>query len=304
MKINKKIQRDFITGDSWLYYKIYSGTKISDIILTDIIKPVAEKLIADKIIDKWFFVRYKDPKHHLRVRFHFNKPDNLQKIIKQIFPYLKEFIEKDLIWKIQLDTYKREIERYGLSTMVLSEKLFFFDSKMIVDFLDLIEGEEGEELRWLFALRAIDSQLNSFRYSDEDKRDLLNRLKIGFRNEFEVSNLIGKQLNNKYRIEREKIDEFMKLSIKRNVEFKSVLNLLKNKEKSIEHIVCQIIDIIKVEELNVNLDDLNCSYIHMIMNRLFKSKNRIHEMVCYDFLYRYYNSMIARKINQKSYETN
>ena len=37
------------------------------------------------------------------------------------------------------------------------------------------------------------------------------------------------------------------------------------------------------------------SYIHMLINRLFKSKQRLHEMVIYDFLFRYYKSEIAKK---------
>ncbi len=32
----------------------------------------------------------------------------------------------------------------------------------------------------------------------------------------------------------------------------------------------------------------------MTMNRIFKSKQRVHEMVIYDFLYRYYSSNIAK----------
>jgi len=37
------------------------------------------------------------------------------------------------------------------------------------------------------------------------------------------------------------------------------------------------------------------SYSHMMVNRLFKSKQRLHEMVLYDFLHRYYKSEIARQ---------
>jgi len=61
-------QRTFIPGDAWVYYKIYTGAKTSDILLTEIIKPVAEKLIEQELIDQWFFIRYADPKHHIRVR--------------------------------------------------------------------------------------------------------------------------------------------------------------------------------------------------------------------------------------------
>lgn len=36
------------------------------------------------------------------------------------------------------------------------------------------------------------------------------------------------------------------------------------------------------------------SLLHMMMNRLFVSKNRLSEMVVYNFLMRYYKSKIAR----------
>ena len=43
------------------------------------------------------------------------------------------------------------------------------------------------------------------------------------------------------------------------------------------------------------LNNLMSSYIHMTMNRLFKSKQRIHEMVVYDILFRYYKSELAKQ---------
>ena len=41
------------------------------------------------------------------------------------------------------------------------------------------------------------------------------------------------------------------------------------------------------------------SMIHMTMNRWFRSKNRLHELVIYDFLSRYYISEIAKNKNIK-----
>ncbi len=148
--MTKNIQRNFILGDTWLYYKIYTGPKTSDSVLTGIIKPVAEQLIADNIIDKWFFIRYADPKHHIRVRFHYSQSENIAIIINSLSPYLRPLVEQDHIWKVQIDTYHREIERYGSNTMELSESLFYYDSKMIVDFIDMIEGAEGEEIHFFF----------------------------------------------------------------------------------------------------------------------------------------------------------
>ncbi len=297
---HKKAQRNYILGDSWLYYKIYTGHKTADVVLTEIVKPIVEKLMEEGVIDKWFFIRYADTRHHIRVRFHYSNTERVGEIINGLHPHLKQFMDQDLVWKIQLDTYQREIERYGEHTMELSEDFFYYDSKMIVDFLDMIEGEEGEMLRWLFSLRAIDSHLKNFGYSDDDKLRLLDRLKTGFGFEFGMSRPLKKQLDAKYREERKKIEEFMIFEVADKPDYAPILDRIDIKEKEVNPIASQILNYFKKGTMEIGLDDLMASYLHMHMNRLFKSKNRLHELVCYDFLHRYYKSMIARKKYQKS----
>lgn len=293
--MDNTVQRSFIIGDRWLYYKVYTGPKTADTVLKDVIKPITELLIQQNLIDKWFFIRYSDPKHHLRIRLHHTQEDNLGTIINTLHPYFKKLLNQDLIWKLQADTYLREIERYGHSTIELTESLFFHDSKMIVDFIDMIEGEHGEELRWLFSLRAIDSLLDCFNYSDKGKSQLLMRLSKGFLTEFGDSRHLRSQLGDKFRFERKKIDSFMTPSIDNNPDYEAVLKVLKVKEQSIKNIAQEILESKKNGNLSLELDDLMGSYIHMLMNRLFKSQGRKHELVCYDLLSRYYKSMIAKK---------
>jgi len=294
------IQRSFIIGDSWLYYKLYTGPKTSDLILTEIINPVAKQLLDAGFIDHWFFIRYADPKHHIRVRFHYSDPSNVAQIINSFHAPFKEYIEQDLLWKVQLDTYQRELERYGTNTMELSEKLFFHDSKMITDFIDLIEGDEGEEIRWLFGIRAIENLLTSFQYSDEDKLELMDSLKTGFGNEFGMSRPLKKQLDAKYRNARGKISDFMVFTKEENPDFAPILDIYDTTIANIKDTTQEVLKHHKDGTLQMELDNLMGSYIHMLMNRLFKSNNRLHEMVCYDFLYRYYKSEWAKKKYQKT----
>ena len=151
------LKRTFIVGDEWLYYKFYTGPKTADVILTEMIKPITEEMLSHKVIDHWFFIRYADPHLHTRIRFHVSDPAKLAPIISMIRHLSTPYFEKNLVWKIQLDTYQREVERYGFNSMDLSELWFFYDSKMIVDMLALIEGDEGERIRWLFGVRAVDT---------------------------------------------------------------------------------------------------------------------------------------------------
>ena len=62
------MKKTFVVGDKWLYYKIYCGVTTADTILLKVIKPLTEELLALKKIKKWFFIRYSDPKPHLRFR--------------------------------------------------------------------------------------------------------------------------------------------------------------------------------------------------------------------------------------------
>ncbi len=288
------VQRSFIIGSKWLYYKIYTGAKASDVILTDILLPLVERFETENWIAKWFFIRYADPKHHLRVRFLLNDYSSLPRVMEAFYEKLQPYVENDIVWKIQLDTYHRELERYGQHTMELSESLFNCDSWAIVRFLDLIEGDEGEQLRWLYGLRAMDNLLNTFSYMLEEKLQIMEDLKIGFSREFNMSRPLKKQLDEKYRKERAQIEHFMVFTAEEEPNYEPILVIMKKVNADIQPIATAILAIEKNDELQISKNNLMGSYIHMLMNRLFKSKNRLNEMVCYDFLYRYYRTLIAK----------
>ena len=289
------MERSFIIGSDWLYYKIYTGTKATDSILTKVVLPLIEQFHSLNWIEKWFFIRYSDPSHHIRLRFLLTEKNMIPKILEKLYLSLYSFIEQDIVWKVQLDTYNRELERYGENTIELSESMFFHDSWATIQFLNLIEGEEGEQLRWLFGLRSTDYLLNAFEYTIEEKLSLLEGLKVGFGKEFNMSRPLKKQLDAKYRSERKRIEYFMSFSSKDENEYHPILEILENSYLSIRPIALELLQIEKENLLQISKSNLIESYIHMIMVRLFKSKNRMNEMVCYDFLYRFYRTQLAKK---------
>lgn len=290
-----KIQRDFILGGEWLYYKIYTGTKTADLILTEVVKSVTEELLEKNLIDQWFFIRYGDPDNHIRIRFHCHNLNNVGLVISALHPLLNECTQDDLIWKVQADTYQRELERYGEHTMLEAEKYFFYDSKMIVDFLSLVEGSEGEELRWLFGIRAIDTLLEDFEYTADQKTDLLERMKTGFSAEFKVDKPTRLQMDKKFRAEYDKIKWILTLNTTHAPDYKPILDLLEQKSAA----VIPICACIKSQVSEDRLDGMVSSYIHMLMNRLFRSKNRQHELVLYYLLYKTYKVEEGRRKHVK-----
>jgi thiopeptide-type bacteriocin biosynthesis protein len=288
-------KRTFMLGDEWLYYKFYTGPKTADVVLTEIIKPAAEEFLSGNVIDYWFFIRYGDPKNHTRVRFHVPNPMNIGVIITALRERVAPYIEQSLIWKVQVDTYEQEVERYGIDSIELAEKLFFHDSKMMVDMLSLIEGDEGERIRWLFGLRAVDSFLDDFGFNMEQKYELVTKLRENFGAEFGLNHGLKEQLESKFRKERAQINETMDRATDDVSEMYPLFKMIEQRSAGFQPIVKNILELKEQNRLLVEFNDLLWSYSHMMVNRLFKSRQRLHELVLYDFLHRYYKSEIARR---------
>lgn len=293
--MNNLIQRSFIVGDNWLYYKVYAGNRTSDMILLKIIKPLTQSLCDKGIVDKWFFIRYADPKPHLRIRFHCPESENIGVVISELLPFFKELINQDLVWRIQIDTYNRELERYGENTILISETIFFYDSILIICLLENIN--QDEELRWQFSLKIIDNMLNNFKFSIDEKVIFMELLKTGFAKEFGSNKGLNKQIDSKYRKFKHTIQEILSDDISEPNEYSEINNLFVDFNINISSHIDILLDLNKSNLLMININSLLSSYIHMSMVRLFKSNNRMHEMIVYDFLYRYYKSLKARSIN-------
>lgn len=288
MKQNK-VQREFIIGDNWLYYKIYSGEKTSDSILQDVILPITEDLLKKGIIKKWFFIRYQDPNHHIRLRLFCNDKSNIGNVINTFQPIFNDYIKDGLIWNIQTDTYKRELERYGNDAIEICETFFFKESQIIVEFLKKNNGIEGEELRWLFGLKLLDKILESFNLSFHEKFYLMEKIKGSFDAEFGMNKFLKQQIDHKFRLNKNNIISFIEENAENDYE--ELINIY---TRNISSIISELLILKSSNKLEVDFNNLIFSFLHMCANRLFKSKNRKHEMVMYNFLHRYYRLVAGR----------
>jgi thiopeptide-type bacteriocin biosynthesis protein len=294
--MKEKVQRDFILGDEWFYVKIYTGVKTADTILLEVIDPLVKELLKENIIDKWFFIRYSDPDFHLRVRFHLTNNSALSSIIIKLNTAIKPFIENNLVNSLQADTYSRELERYGNHAINEAEDVFFYDSNMTLEMLKLIEGDEGEQYRWHFGCMAVDSLLSDFNYSEQEKLNLMERFQHGFGQEFGMNNHLKVQLDKKFREERGLMRTYL---LKVNDFYQPFYDILDKKSSVSNKVIKRIISLHQNNNLEQDLNNLLGSYIHMLLNRIFKSKQRLNEMVIYSLLFRFYRSEIARQKNEK-----
>lgn len=288
----KKIRRTFAPGSEWVYIKIYAGNRTLENILFKEISQIVLKLKKDQLILKWFFIRYADPDYHIRIRF-LLKDTKLGFSLISVFNKKLDFlITNNIIHKIQLDTYNRELERYTSALINEAESLFFIDSECVLKIIIKLNVCQLENYRWMIALKLIDGLLSDFSFNLELKQKFITNLSQSFKMEFGFNQHNSKQLNAKYRENKSVVESVMNSHVECD-HFVKLCREIKLRSISLKPVVSQIQ--IKSKGNKIDLENLLSSYVHMMLNRLFASKNRLHELVLYDFLKRYYTSEIAKK---------
>lgn len=289
------VKKHFTLGTEWVYYKLYCGHKTADTVLQNLIQPLVHQLTEKNIIDSFFFIRYNDPHFHLRIRFHVTDVNKLGVLLEAVQQHLDPFLTERLVWNIQSDTYKRELNRYGHHTIAESEMLFFYDSKAVLQFLELTEGDDREQLRWQWTFRAIDEWLNAFNYTTAKKLALMEQMKNSYHAEFNSNKFLKEFLGNKYRTHKSAIEQVMDYSINESNGLFPLINVLKEKTAAMRTVITALSQ--KEDILNAGpaAAEIMPSYVHMLVNRIVTSSPREHELIIYDLLHCFYKSKVARE---------
>jgi thiopeptide-type bacteriocin biosynthesis protein len=141
-------------GTDWLYLKLYGARRRQTELIAEHVLPFAEASVAGGLADSWFYLRYGDPRPHLRLRFH-GEPASLLKLLGGTAPWAARLREEGLIQHLAVDTYEREVERYGgAALMPAAERVFAADSRLCAGWLAL--RQEGPPVVALAALGLLD----------------------------------------------------------------------------------------------------------------------------------------------------
>ncbi|MEO6523841.1 MAG: thiopeptide-type bacteriocin biosynthesis protein [Mucilaginibacter sp.] len=279
------MRRKFLLGDEWIYYKIYSGPNKLEEFLIDIILPMANSLYGSKKIKKFFFTRYIDESHHLRIRFLVTDLKFIGDVIILMNESFGKFIEARVISKICVDTYNRELERYGELTIESVETIF---SKHSWDCLQAITMSGDDSLRWLLCAQYINTVVDDFGFS-------LNA-KITFF-EFCLNNSIINRTFTKSEIVN--LDKIFRENRKPLKEYLEQKHILQNEiYPELNDFQFALRNIISITESSVSLSFLLNSVLHMVVNRFFRTKQPINEHIIYYFLKKYYKSQEAQLTRQ------
>jgi thiopeptide-type bacteriocin biosynthesis protein len=290
------VRRSFPPGSEWLYAKLYTGTATADGLLREVVAPVAREALAAGEADGWFFIRYGDPEWHLRARFH-GEPSRLQSgVLPRLHAALEPLLADGRIWRVQLDTYERELERYGGPEGIgPAERLFQVDSEAVLAILEMLEGDEGADLRWRLALRGVDMLLGDLRFDPETRMRVMRGMREGFSREFGGGKGLRVQLDQRFRQEWRSLTPLLDSAGDAASDLAPALEVLHQRSARNAPILAELRDLETAGRLNQSLAELAPSLVHMHVNRIIRSAQRAHEMVLYDFLYLLYESRAARE---------
>ncbi|MFL0491795.1 lantibiotic dehydratase [Bacillus sp. 179-I 2A5 NHS] len=263
--INKTIigdERLKFPGSEWLYVKLYGMGQRQEEFISKSLKEFVHSAQKEGWLDSWFFIRYADPKHHLRIRFK-GDPHLIQtKGLIAFYKWSQQLREEGMLSNLTIDTYDPEIERYGGDKLILeAENLFFADSSLISNLIEL--------KRW----KKIDL--------DEEVLGVINVISIfeGLGFTFEKTlNWLNDSLNYKeYLVEfREKRSILLKVansheewkSLREEPNGLTIYNLFLKRNYYLEKYSREIEEEKSKGKLTNDYDDIVGSVIHMSLNRL------------------------------------
>jgi lantibiotic biosynthesis protein len=123
--------RYVLPGGDWTYLKLYTPARQHDELIAGPARDIVRVLRERGLVDHWFFVRYRDPAPHLRVRFHARAPDAQGAVLVEAAAWARELTGQGLINRVVLEPYVREVERYGgPDAVAVLEQVFSADSTL------------------------------------------------------------------------------------------------------------------------------------------------------------------------------
>jgi thiopeptide-type bacteriocin biosynthesis protein len=130
-------------GSDWLFLKLYCGRDVEDDLLTGPLREFVTAATADGF-GEWFFIRYGDPARHVRLRFR-GAPERLvSELLPRVCAWASGLVEDGTCLRFSLDTYEREIERFGGPEAATAAETFFAaDSRAVLELLPRLRRKDA-----------------------------------------------------------------------------------------------------------------------------------------------------------------
>ena len=287
------IQRSLPLLSEWLYAKVYTGTSSGDEVLRKAVRNLVQE--CSGIIQQWFFVRYGDPDWHLRIRFN-GPPEQLHEhVLPALNRAMNALLAEQLAWRMQIDSYQREVERYGGAEGILrAEKIFHADSEAVLAIVEAFRGNAGMEARFQLAFRGINDLMNDFGLDVSAKHALIDGMRANLAEQLAFDLNAKRALGAKYRATAEVLPALCDPNFEPNENLYAGVAAFQARSEQIRPVVNELKELERSGRLTTSPTNMLRDLIHMHVNRILRAAQPAEEFVLYDFLSRFYKSQLSR----------
>ena len=291
----RRLPRSFPPGGEWLDARLYTGTASADAVLAEIVKPLVRAGRKAKALERWFFVRDGDPHWHVRVRFRGDPAWLAAKLLPKLHQHAARLLADGRIWRVELDSYEREVERYGGDGGIeLAEDVFEADSEAVLSILERLEADNGEDARWRLALRGSHLLLVDLGLDLPERTDVVRRVRAFFGKEQRADTAFEVQLGRRFRGERASLEPLVTSAIADDHPLAPGFEALAARSERLRSVTAELRARDNALALTVPAAALAASFVHAHCNRLLHARQEAQELVLYDWLLRLYESQAAR----------
>lgn len=247
--------REKFPGSDWLYLKLYMSDEKMNEFLVGYLYDFIEGFRQEGTIKEWFYVRYRDPEPHLRLRIHALSFEMICRVLFALEDQLKLWTHLGWIRDVSIGKYEKEIERYGGPSLIeAAETVFFQDA---ISALHIIHSSLTKQVQCEAVVLHTISIINFLRSFGKDLHQMLSFLNQSAKDESELKGF--RQYKSQLIIlikgleqENCEIPEIQVMSVAFQVRSESVQNF------------CQLATHLEQEQFDSLLESL----LHMHCNRL------------------------------------
>ncbi len=278
-------------GSEWTYLRLFASPRGVDRLVTDVLPRLTSEL--EDVVDRWFFVRYAKGGFHLRLRLHARRSEDATELTACISAQASELMGRHDVWRVELGTYEREIERYGgPHAMSLVEEVFAADSVCAMEMARVLVpyGRSADE-RWHGAAVGVDRLLADFDVPLAARERLVAAQADALVRRLDVSHAHRRRMDARYRDARPLLDAALDANAPTMGAHRALLTARSHR---VVAVAGQLLDLERRGRLVGDVTSILGALVHMHINRMMLGSPLAHELVICRFLAKHYRSLIAR----------
>src|SRR5262245_27201969 len=152
-------------------------------------------------------------------------------------------------------------------------------------------------MRWRLALLGMDRLLDDLGLNGDQRRELLSHARDALRTGFAIDADALRRLCASYRSESGALAALLKRNPASGQEWQAARTIFDRRSLRNAAPASALQEQSRLGRLSSTRAELVGSLLHMSVNRLLRNAHRAHELVLYDFLYRFYDGQAARQKN-------